>query len=125
MEGIEILIDNLPIPEGESNISIAMETINVWIQRISNDSNDKERLLNLDNSHSVFFPNELTQVASKHSSSPTVSLLVHKEKSLFLRRNQNDLLVDSDIVSASIQQLDIMGLIEPVVITLNPNVSNF
>ena len=125
MEGIEILIDNLPIPEGESNISIAMETINVWIQRISNDSNDKERLLNLDNSHSVFFPNELTQVASKYSSSPTVSLLVHKEKSLFLRRNQNDLLVDSDIVSASIQQLDIMGLIEPVVITLNPNVSNF
>ncbi len=116
------------LPENEESILIELETIIINVQAINS---NKDNLLvfesfqnSLEQSAStIFLPKELINIVSNDTSTiPTLSLLVHQKESLFLRRNQNKLSVNSKIVSASLQHTDVKGLKDPVVITLNANV---
>ena len=130
LEGVEILANDINLPENEESILIELETIIINVQAINI---NKENLLVFESfknsseqsTNTIFLPEELIKIVSNDTSTiPTLSLLVHQKESLFLRRNQNKLSVDSKIVSASLQNTDVKGLKDPVVITLNANVRN-
>ena len=75
-------------------------------------------------SNTVLFPQELIDSLSNsiNNLSTVLALSIHKTNALFTRRNESDLQVNSDVISASIRQEDIEGLTEPIVITLRANV---
>ena len=130
LEGVEILANDINLPENEESILIELETIIINVQAINI---NKENLLVFESfknsseqsTNTIFLPEELIKLVSNDTSIiPTLSLLVHQKESLFLRRNQNKLSVNSKIVSASLQHTNVEGLKDPVVITLNANVRN-
>lgn len=118
------------LPENEESILIELETIIINVQAINSDKDNLLVFESFQNSleqsaNTIFLPKELIKIVSNDTSTiPTLSLLVHQKESLFLRRNQNKLSVNSKIVSASLQHTDVKGLKDPVVITLNANVRN-
>ena len=127
LEAVDAVVNNLQLPENEESVSISLGTMRVLVQSVNANDSDEERVQNLNSSssgapHSVFFPEELLSLPSQSNNS-IVSLIVHQRQSLFLRRIERNVTVNSDVVSASLQRINVEGLREPVVITLNPKVS--
>ena len=124
-------MDNVPVAETDTNVLISKTTFSVSLQRLDPSGLAMDTVLsyhslmeNDTRSSTVVFPQDLLQYLGNQTnySSPLVSLAIYRTKALFLRRMQNDLRINSDIISASIRKEKVKGLAEPIVITLNADV---
>ena len=135
LETVELLAENLRIPETEDSLSIKKKTILIDLQTIDVNTdngttygfrnNSKENGMNL---NSVFLPQRLVdQVKANttdNSTSPVIILTTYLSSSMFTEQRQNtNLQIDSVIVSASISGYKVENLKDPVVIMIRTKVS--
>ena len=122
LESVEILSESIKLSENENSLIISKSSFSIELQRLAtvNSSNDSRNYSYQDTRQGVFLPLEVLQQIE--DSSPQVVLARYQSKGLFVRRRESHLIVDSDIISASISHTNIEGLREPVVIVINANV---
>ncbi len=107
--------------ENKSSLNISLSSFSIEVQRLTNSTTDDGSNYSYqDTQQSVFIPKEIIQ--NNISRPLTIVLARFQVMGLFVTREKSNIVVDSDIISASISQMNIEGLTEPVVITINTNV---
>ena len=138
LESVEILVENLPVPEVDISVEISKRTFSITLLVINTsditDGKMYESPQNPDGQSpgSVFLPQELIKLTreniideNNHSSLPLIALTTYRSEGLFIRREKSLLNVNSNIVSVSIARMNVEGLNEPVVITIDSKVSMY